>query len=45
MDNIEKLNYEELLEVYKILEDYISYLNGELQNSEEQGEEEWKKNY
>lgn len=39
MDNIESLTFDELIEVYKIIEDYIKYLNGELQNYQKQGEE------
>ena len=45
MDNIESLTFDELIEVYKIIEDYIKFLNGELQNYNKQGEEQWKKNY
>lgn len=38
MDNIKDLSYDELLEVYKIIEDYLKFLTGELQNASEQGE-------
>ena len=40
MDNIENLTFDELIEVYKIIEDYIKFLNGELQNYDKQGEEQ-----
>lgn len=40
MDNIESLTFDELIEVYKIIEDYIKFLNGELQNYNKQGEEQ-----
>ncbi len=39
MDNIKDLTYDELIEVYKIIEDYLNFLSGELQNYNEQGEE------
>lgn len=39
MDNIKSLTYDELIEVYKIIEDYLNFLSGELKNYNEQGEE------
>ena len=39
MDNIKDLTYDELLEVYKIIEDYLKFLTSELQSVSEQGEE------
>lgn len=39
MDNIKNLTYDELLEVYKTIEDYLKFLAGELQSVSEQGEE------
>jgi hypothetical protein len=39
MDNIKNLTYDELLEVYKTIEDYLKFLTGELQSVSEQGEE------
>ena len=40
MDNMESLTFDELIEVYKIIEDYIKFLNGELNNYNKQGEEQ-----
>ena len=40
MDNMESLTFDELIEVYKIIEDYIKFLNGELNNYDKQGEEQ-----
>jgi len=40
MDNINNLTYDELIEIYKIIEDYIKFLNGEINNYNKQGEEE-----
>lgn len=39
MDNMKNLTYDELIELYKIIEEYLNFLNGELQNYTEQGEE------
>ena len=39
MDNIKDLTFDELIEVYKIVEEYLSFLEQELQNFNEQGEE------
>ena len=39
MDNIKDLTFDELIEVYKIVEEYLSFLEQELQSFNEQGEE------
>ncbi len=39
MDNIKEIGFDELIEVYKTIEDYIKFLESELQNYTEQGEE------
>lgn len=40
MDNIKDLTHEELIEVYKIIEDYIKFLESELKSNTDQGEEQ-----
>ena len=37
-EDLKNKPYDELLEVYKIIEDYLKFLTGELQNASEQGE-------
>ena len=39
MDNIKDLTFDELIEVYKTITQYIGFLNGELKNYDEQEEE------
>ncbi len=39
MDNIKDLTFDELIEVYKTITQYIGFLNRELKNYDEQEEE------